>query len=112
VMVNTGLRTFVPSTRPITVKPPQGMRIDNSRWLAFLVALMLLVTAFFGLRVRRSPAAAALLVAIVVILLSVACNGGGQAGTPNGTPAGTYQIGITGTSGVLSHTANVTLQVE
>jgi hypothetical protein len=111
VTVNTGLRTLVPSSRPMNVEPPQGMRIANSNWLALLVAL-LLTTTFFSLRGRRNPAAVGLVVAIVVILLSVACNGGGQAGSPNGTPAGTYQIGITGTSGTLSHTANVTLQVK
>jgi hypothetical protein len=110
VTVNTGLRTLVPSGRPMNVEPPRAMRIANS-WLALLVAL-LLITTFFSLRGSRNPAAAGLVVAIVVILLSVACNGGGQASSPNGTPAGTYQIGITGTSGTLSHTATVTLQVK
>jgi hypothetical protein len=110
VMVNTGLRTFVPSTRPIKVEPPKAMRIANSSWLALLLAL-LLATGFFSLRERRNPAVA-LVIVTAVILLSVACNGGGQGGAPNGTPAGTYQIGITGTSGAISHTANVTLQVK
>jgi hypothetical protein len=31
--------------------------------------------------------------------------------TPNGTPAGTYNVAVTGTSGVLSHSANLTLTV-
>jgi hypothetical protein len=111
VIVNTAVRTLVPSSRPMKIEPPRAMQIANSSRLALLIAL-LLATAFFSLRGRRNPAAVALVVATVVILLSVACNGGGQAGAPAGTPAGTYQIGITGTSGALSHTATVTLQVN
>jgi hypothetical protein len=67
----------------------------------------------FSFRARR---VAAMLVpvglVVIIIFMSMACNGGGQAGAPAGTPAGTYQIGITGTSGVISHTATVTLQVK
>jgi hypothetical protein len=53
-----------------------------------------------------------LVLVVMMIFMSVSCNGGGQAGTPPGTPAGTYQIGINGTAGAISHTATVTLQVE
>jgi hypothetical protein len=110
VIVNTGLRTFVPSGRPIGVQPPRATPALNSGWFALLAALLLVTTAFFGVRGRR--AAAMLVLAVTIIFVSVACNGGGQAGGSAGTPAGTYQIGITGTSGVVSHTATVTLQVN
>ena len=110
VIVNTGLRTFVPSGRPMGVQPPRAVSTGNSSWLALLAGLLLGATALFGLRGRR--AVAMLLLVVVMICVSVSCNGGGQAGAPSGTPAGTYQIGITGTSGVISHTATVTLQVE
>ena len=110
VIVNTGLRTFVPSGRPMGVQPPRAVSIGNSGWLALLAALLLGATALFGLRGRR--AAAMLVLVVVMICVSASCNGGGQAGAPSGTPAGTYEIGITGTSGVISHTATVTLQVE
>ena len=110
VIVNTGLRTFVPSGRPMGVQPPRAVSIGNSGWLALVAGLLLGATALFGLRGRR--AVAMLVLVVVMICVSASCNGGGQAGAPSGTPAGTYQIGITGTAGVISHTATVTLQVE
>jgi hypothetical protein len=110
VIVNTGLRTFAPSGRPMGVQPPRAVSIGSSGWLALLAALLLGATALFGVRGRRE--AAMLLLVVVMICVSASCNGGGQAGAPSGTPAGTYQIGITGKSGVISHTATVTLQVE
>jgi len=110
VIVNTGLRTFVPSGRPMGVQPPRVVSIVNSGWLALLAALLLATIALFGVRERR--AAAMLVLVVVMICVSASCNGGGQAGAPSGTPAGTYQIGITGTAGVISHTATVTLQVN
>jgi len=110
VIVNTGLRTFVPSGRPMGVQPPRVVSIGNSGWLALIAALLLGATALFGVRGRR--AAAMLVLVVVMICVSASCNGGGQAGGPSGTPAGTYEIGITGTAGVISHTATVTLQVE
>jgi hypothetical protein len=110
VIVNTGLRTFVPSGRPMGVPPPQAVSIGNSGWLALLAALLLGTTALFGVRGRR--VGAILVLVMVTIFMSVSCNGGGQAGGPTGTPAGTYQIGITGKSGVITHTATVTLQVN
>jgi hypothetical protein len=110
VTVNTGLRTFVPSGRPIGVQPPRVIPMGNSGWLALLAALFLGATALFGVRGRRE--AAMLLLVVVMICVSASCNGGGQAGAPSGTPTGTYQIGITGTAGVISHTATVTLRVN
>jgi hypothetical protein len=110
VIVSTGLRTFVPAGRPMGVQPPRAVSIGNSGWLALLAALVLGATALFGIRGRR--AAAMLVLVVVMICVSASCNGGGHAGAPSGTPAGTYQIGITGTAGVISHTAPVTLQVN
>ena len=113
VIVNTALRTLTPSGRPIGVQPPRGVSIVNSGWLALLAALLLATAALFSFRARRVAAmlVPAMLV-VIMIFMSMACNGGGQAGAPAGTPAGTYQIGITGKSGVISHTATVTLQVN
>jgi len=43
----------------------------------------------------------------------VACGGGSiPTNNPNGTPAGTYTIMITGTSGSISRSQNVTLVVN
>jgi hypothetical protein len=89
------------------------MAIPDSGWLAVLATLLLVTTALFSFRARRAATVLVPVVLVVImIFMSVACSGGGQAGGPAGTPAGTYRIGITGTSGVLSHTATVTLQVN
>jgi hypothetical protein len=46
-------------------------------------------------------------------MLIGACNGGTATGSSgSGTPAGTYQIVITGTSGTVSHATNFSLQVK
>jgi hypothetical protein len=42
------------------------------------------------------------------------CSGGGfpKVGTPTGTPAGTYTVTVTGTSGTVQHSTTVTLVVQ
>jgi hypothetical protein len=113
VIVNTALRTFVPSGRPISEQPPRMMAISDSGWLAVLATLLLVTTALFSFRARRvATVLVPVVLVVIMIFMSVACSGGGPAGGPAGTPAGTYQIGITGTSGVISHAATVTLQVN
>jgi len=50
--------------------------------------------------------------AVVLLLASAACSKGGTAGVPAGTPAGNYQITVTATSGAMSSSTTVTLQVN
>jgi hypothetical protein len=61
---------------------------------------------------RRRPIMAAFGIAILAMTIAVGCGGGGAAGVPAGTPAGAYQIIVTGTSGSLTHTTTLTLQVN
>src|SRR5262249_30723976 len=51
---------------------------------------------------------------LVVIALLLSCGGGGGGGGSqnNGTPAGTYVITVTGTSGATSHTTNISFTVK
>ena len=72
-----------------------------------LIAGLLLI-----MQLRRRPAIAAFGLAVALLLVSAGCGGGSQSGTPAGTPAGSYQVGVTGTSGSLTHTVNLTLQVQ
>ena len=59
------------------------------------------------------PVWAALAVTVLVLLGSLACGGGGNGYTdPTGTPAGTYQVTVLGTSGTLSHSVTVALTVK
>lgn len=86
--------------------------------------LMLILFAFYA-RMRTSVAprrernfiyGLALVVILLLAAYSSGCGGGGGGGgnvihNP-GTPTGTYTITITGTSGSVSHTQNLTLQVN
>jgi hypothetical protein len=68
-------------------------------------------------RTPKSIAYATCGVLLVLLLLQVSCGGSGSSGgsgtTVNpGTPAGTYNINITGTSGTLVQSAPVNLVVQ
>ena len=110
IQINTGLRTMVPIAKPVRFEPPAGMRLTD-----LMVALLLMALAVTAFTLRRKPRLAArtvLVLAMTGALLSMACAGGDPPGQVPGTPAGTYQVAITGTAGNVQHTAIVTLQVN
>jgi hypothetical protein len=85
-----------------------------------LVPLAMLFLAWIGFacaRRRRALAGVTLAAMLLLVALGLASCGGGSSGTTTtppvtGTPAGTYSITVTATSGSLSHQAVVTLNVQ
>lgn len=90
----------------------------QSRWLWILASILLSLVALFARRSRSrapwlAPAWVALAVTALMLMGSAACGGGGSGySDPTGTPAGTYQVTVIGTSGTLSHSASVSLTVK
>jgi hypothetical protein len=106
--VGTAVRTAVPPSSGIKIDPINFLRHFSPNWLLWLAAALMALTVA---AVRRRPITATLGFAVVLLLASVAC-GGSQVGVPAGTPAGTYQITVTGVSGSNSVPGTVTLTVN
>jgi hypothetical protein len=50
---------------------------------------------------------------LTFVAAGISCGGGSSSHTSNpGTPAGTYTVAVTATSGSLTHTANVVITVQ
>ncbi len=108
--VKTGARTFVTPISSQRQNPFGGVRHFGPGWFALIFALMLMIAMASRQRGRRAPAAA--LGFLLTMLIMMAACGGGPAGVPNGTPAGTYTVTVTGTSGSLTTTTSVTINVN
>jgi hypothetical protein len=108
ISVLTGLRTLVPGSRE-KIDPLGTLRRVTNLWaIPIVLAFALAIVAM----TRRRPALAVFGLAAALLLVSAGCGGGGQAGVPAGTPAGAYQITVTGTAGSLTNSTTLTLQVN
>ncbi len=106
VSVGTTARSMAPP-----VGPPGSMGRLATPWLLWLLALLMLTGLSLAARRR---AAGALAMALLAVALWSAC-GGGDGVTPlpqTGTPAGTYPITVTATSGSLSRSTALSLTVR
>ena len=108
LVVTTGLRTSVPPGFEIRRMPWQAMRVLVT---GLSVLLLFWIVASFR-RGRMRLATATLGFAVVLLLGSAGCSSGNQAGVPAGTPAGTYQVTVVGTSGNITRSTTVNLQVN
>ena len=105
------------ATTTLTVTTTSRFSAAAGQSSAIVFAWLLLPLALIvGPRSRRSRRwtwLSKIGILLVVIGTMVACGGGSiPTNNPNGTPAGTYTIMITGTSGSISRSQNVTLVVN
>jgi hypothetical protein len=130
-----GGTTCTPSTNPVTlegsspstvtlvistfprVTTTAGLTRDGGRFLASLLPVTGL--AFLGLgigsrlnRRRRIMGVLFFLALMTLVLFQPACGGHSSTTTTTGTPAGTYTINVSATSGSFSQTTPITLVVQ
>lgn len=115
--------SFPPATATLNIVTTAAAAADarprgRSGWLAATGGALFAGIFAMGVPVRRRRWTALLgLIFCALLLTGIGCGGssgggGGGGGTNPGTPAGNYVIAVTGTSGNLSHTSNVTITVQ
>ncbi|HLJ16746.1 MAG TPA: choice-of-anchor D domain-containing protein [Bryobacteraceae bacterium] len=110
VSVTTALRTLAPPVSTIKIDPLTLLRHFSWTALLWMIAILMVVTLA---TVRRRPMTAAFGFAVVLLLVSAACGAGGSTpGVPAGTQVGNYPVTVTATSGTVTTTTQVMVQVK
>ena len=95
VITTTSRTSGVPSS-------PNGKRFGLNPWPSLSIALLVSLAIYMATRKRKRFALVPLgSLALLLVFIAAGCGlagGGGETANPNGTPAGTYTITVTGTS--------------
>jgi hypothetical protein len=95
-----------------------GPRRIPREFLTLLALALITCVLLFGMAVRQQNRLAAALALVLVLAILSGCGGGGSVVNPppppltGGTPAGTYTVTVTGTSGATTHSTTLTMIVQ
>jgi len=111
------LQTSAPVVTAGITPAPGGWRgrpnLGREAGLAYFLGSLVSIFVACRLSQRRKVAVPAFVVLALLLVFSSGCGGSAHhAGTTGGTPSGTYQITVTATSGMLSHSGSVALTVQ
>ena len=113
--VATGAYLTITTTAPHTASLRNGQRPRPGSWRVSTVLMLGSVLLLAGARVKHRYWHVVLSLLLATLLIAgLGCGGGGGGGrgtTDQGTPAGTYTITVTATSGTLTHNTQFGLTV-